>query len=168
MNVVAIIPARGGSKGIPRKNLMPYKGKPLVLHSTEYSLIPTEPVLKHAADFLKKEGYHSDIIIGLQPTSPERPIDMIEECVGLYNSDNLCDSVHSVLYYKDNPGRIAIQNEKYVELILPEMFICRQELPKLFYLSGHLHSARTDFILKNNSMFGKILPLVLVDPCDVD
>ena len=33
MNVVAIIPARGGSKAIPRKNLMDFCGKPLITWS---------------------------------------------------------------------------------------------------------------------------------------
>ncbi|HNX77390.1 MAG TPA: acylneuraminate cytidylyltransferase family protein [Candidatus Rifleibacterium sp.] len=33
MNVIAIIPARGGSKGIPRKNLVSLAGKPLIAHS---------------------------------------------------------------------------------------------------------------------------------------
>jgi YrbI family 3-deoxy-D-manno-octulosonate 8-phosphate phosphatase len=31
--ILAIIPARGGSKGIPRKNLLPLAGKPLLAHS---------------------------------------------------------------------------------------------------------------------------------------
>lgn len=35
MEVLAIIPARGGSKGIPRKNLMPLCGKPLLAWSIE-------------------------------------------------------------------------------------------------------------------------------------
>ena len=30
--VLALIPARGGSKGIPRKNLVPFAGKPLIVH----------------------------------------------------------------------------------------------------------------------------------------
>src|SRR5688500_14209526 len=37
-HVIAIIPARGGSKRIPRKNLLPFAGKPLVVHSIEDAL----------------------------------------------------------------------------------------------------------------------------------
>lgn len=33
--VIALIPARGGSKGVPRKNLRPLRGKPLLLHTVE-------------------------------------------------------------------------------------------------------------------------------------
>jgi CMP-N,N'-diacetyllegionaminic acid synthase len=36
--VFSLIPARGGSKGIPRKNISPLAGKPLLAHSIEYSL----------------------------------------------------------------------------------------------------------------------------------
>ena len=36
--VVAVIPARGGSKRIPRKNLTPIAGKPLVVHSIKHAL----------------------------------------------------------------------------------------------------------------------------------
>ncbi|MGM0405321.1 MAG: cytidylyltransferase domain-containing protein [Thermoplasmatota archaeon] len=37
-NVISIIPARGGSKGIPRKNIKELKGRPLIEHSIEHSL----------------------------------------------------------------------------------------------------------------------------------
>jgi len=37
-NIVAIILARGGSKGIPRKNLMNFCGKPLVYWSVQHAL----------------------------------------------------------------------------------------------------------------------------------
>ena len=33
METLAIIPARGGSKGIPRKNVLPLAGKPLIAHN---------------------------------------------------------------------------------------------------------------------------------------
>ena len=38
MKIVSIILARGGSKGIPRKNLINLKGKPLISHTIETSL----------------------------------------------------------------------------------------------------------------------------------
>jgi CMP-N,N'-diacetyllegionaminic acid synthase len=33
--VIALVPARGGSKGVPRKNLRPLCGKPLFIHTVE-------------------------------------------------------------------------------------------------------------------------------------
>ena len=38
MDVLAIIPARGGSKSIPLKNLVEVGGKPLIAHSIEHAL----------------------------------------------------------------------------------------------------------------------------------
>ena len=37
-NIIGIIPARGGSKGVPRKNIIPLAGKPLIAYSIEDSL----------------------------------------------------------------------------------------------------------------------------------
>lgn len=38
MRILAIVPARGGSKGIPNKNLRLLHGKPLILHTLEAAL----------------------------------------------------------------------------------------------------------------------------------
>lgn len=38
MYIVAIIPARGGSKGLPRKNILPLSGKPLIAHTIAHAL----------------------------------------------------------------------------------------------------------------------------------
>lgn len=38
MKIIGIIPARGGSKGIPKKNIKEYLGKPLIAYSIEQSL----------------------------------------------------------------------------------------------------------------------------------
>jgi CMP-N-acetylneuraminic acid synthetase len=37
-NILAMIPARGGSKGIPGKNIRKFAGKPLLVHSVEAAL----------------------------------------------------------------------------------------------------------------------------------
>jgi CMP-N,N'-diacetyllegionaminic acid synthase len=37
-DVVVLIPARGGSKGIPGKNLFPLRGRPLIVHTIEQAL----------------------------------------------------------------------------------------------------------------------------------
>jgi N-acylneuraminate cytidylyltransferase len=41
MKVVAIIPARGGSRRLPRKNVQPVAGRPLILHSIEHAVTST-------------------------------------------------------------------------------------------------------------------------------
>ncbi len=38
MNIIAIIPARGGSKGLPGKNIREFAGRPLIVHSIEHAL----------------------------------------------------------------------------------------------------------------------------------
>ena len=35
--IIAVIPARGGSKRVPRKNLLPLRGKPLIVHTIEHA-----------------------------------------------------------------------------------------------------------------------------------
>ena len=42
MDVLGLIPARGGSKGVPRKNLVPVGGKPLLAWTVEAALGATE------------------------------------------------------------------------------------------------------------------------------
>ena len=37
VNIVALIPARFGSKGIPKKNILEFRGKPLLAHSIIYA-----------------------------------------------------------------------------------------------------------------------------------
>ena len=34
---ICVIPARGGSKGIPKKNIINFLNKPLIVHSIEYA-----------------------------------------------------------------------------------------------------------------------------------
>ena len=44
-NIIVIIPARGGSKRVPRKNILPLAGMPLIAHSIKHakrSKLPSE------------------------------------------------------------------------------------------------------------------------------
>lgn len=41
MKILGVIPARGGSKGIPRKNLVPLLGKPLLAYTAQAALAAT-------------------------------------------------------------------------------------------------------------------------------
>ncbi len=44
--ILAIITARGGSKGLPRKNIRFLKGKPLIVHTIERALAVGDPLYK--------------------------------------------------------------------------------------------------------------------------
>ena len=68
MYIVAIIPARGGSKAIPKKNIMDFCGKPLIAWSIEQalgcSLIDGVYVSTDDAEIARtSEEYGADIII---------------------------------------------------------------------------------------------------------
>ena len=39
MKRLAIIPARGGSKRLPRKNVLPFRGRPIIAHTIEAALV---------------------------------------------------------------------------------------------------------------------------------
>ena len=136
-NVVAVITARGGSKGLPRKNILPLAGKPVLAYTAEAALqartldrvllstdsqeiaelgreygleVPflrpahlagdtahTPPVVEHCISFLEeREGYQVDLVVTLQPTSPLRRPQHIDQAVGILQSSPELDSVITV------------------------------------------------------------------------
>lgn len=46
MKILVVIPARGGSKGIPRKNIKPFGGKPLIYYTIDIAraIVPDEDI----------------------------------------------------------------------------------------------------------------------------
>lgn len=143
MRTLAIIPARGGSKGIPGKNIMEFGGKPLVAWSIEQAersclitdwLISTDcPNVKSAADNMgfsvfgrppeisgdnsnvneaiahslenarfdvfDREEYLPDLVVMLNPTSPCRQPDDIDNAIRTLIDGNF-DSVFSACEVK--------------------------------------------------------------------
>ena len=146
MTLVAIIPARGGSKGIPNKNLREFKGKPLIqwtieqAHKSEYidrvvvstdnneianisrklgaevPFIRPNYLAKDTSSMIETVIYTLDNLkeindlILLQPTSPLRRVDDINNIVRL-RSDNDRSSAVSVKEISDYPEwMIRIKN----------------------------------------------------------
>lgn len=172
MKVVAFIPARGGSKGIPRKNLAPVAGRPLlawtidgalgsraVTHtvvSTEDGEIataarelgadvlarppelaaddtPMQPVIAHA---LKELGA-PEILVLLQPTSPLRRAEHVDEAVELLLASG-ADSVVSVVEvpHRYRPGSLmALDGDRLVRLA-DDHAATRQEKPLVYARNG--------------------------------
>ena len=73
MKTLAIIPARGGSKGIPRKNIVPLCGKPLIAYTIESAL---------ASEYIDKVTVSTDcdeiakIAVGLGSELIKRPAEL--------------------------------------------------------------------------------------------
>lgn len=139
-NIVAIIPARGGSKGIENKNIYPLLNKPLLAYTIEQSLasslinhtfvttndpkiaaiashykaeiIPrpeeistdkstTVEAILHAIKYLKEEKQLDPVIIVLlQPTSPLRKADDIDNAIKAF-INNSYDSLFSATTLDD-------------------------------------------------------------------
>ena len=75
-NIIAVIPARGGSKGIPRKNMRLMGGKPLIAYAIENALSSelvddvvvssdSEEILAYAAQFEGVTGLPRDTELAL-------------------------------------------------------------------------------------------------------
>ena len=64
MKIVAVIPARGGSKGIPNKNIRLLNGKPMIYYAIDNAL---------------KSKYISDVIV----TSDSKEIQLIAKQMGV-------------------------------------------------------------------------------------
>jgi N-acylneuraminate cytidylyltransferase len=76
--ILAIIPARGGSKGIPRKNIRLVAGKPLITHTIEQSLhskLTDRTIVSTDSETIKSisEQYSAEVI--------ERPKDLAGDTV---------------------------------------------------------------------------------------
>jgi len=193
MRILGIIPARGGSKGVPRKNIKPIGDKPLIAYTIEAAakskltrtvvstddeeiakvarewggdvpfLRPAElatdlanaiPVMQHALKTVEEqEGQQYDAIMMLQPTTPFRRPQDIDEAISILTSTG-SDSVISVVDVDGHhPARM-----KYVEdgrIIDPPFCEAyenqpRQELRKIYIKNGAIYLTRRDTLLKNS------------------
>ncbi|HEX9011970.1 MAG TPA: acylneuraminate cytidylyltransferase, partial [Anaerolineaceae bacterium] len=210
--VLAVIPARGGSKGIPGKNIRDFAGYPLLAYSiaaaqqsalvtrtivstddkrigetaldlgaevpfmrpAEYAQDATLdlPVFVHALRWLfEREGYTPDVVVQLRPTSPVRPVGLVDAAVRLLLDHPEADSVRGVVPAGQNPHkmwRIGADGRMVpllqVEGIAEPYNAPRQQLPPVFWQTGHIDAVRPETILRKGSMSGDVILPLPVDP----
>jgi len=209
MEILAIIPARGGSKGVPRKNIRLLNGKPLIAYtieeakkskyiskvivSTEDDEIakisnkygaeiikrpqelakddtPTIDVVLHILEKLINKNIKPDIVILLQPTSPLRTFQDIDNAINLFIENN-CDSVVSVCEIAHSPyWSFKIENG-YLKPLLGEKYLKkrRQELPKVYIPNGALFIATPEVLQKYKTFYcKKTMPYIMPIERSVD
>jgi len=86
--IVALIPARSGSKGIPHKNIKLYKNKPLLVHSIDVAL--KCEYIKEIYVSTDSEEYQNIAINNGALVTPLRPPDI---------SDDLSPDIDTFLYF---------------------------------------------------------------------
>ncbi|MBB5149734.1 acylneuraminate cytidylyltransferase family protein [Ureibacillus thermosphaericus] len=187
--ILAIIPARGGSKGVPRKNIRDLAGKPLIawtieeakkskyitrliLSSDDDEIIEIakrygcEVPFKRPAELAKDDtpgietvlhtiekcpGY--DYVVLLQPTSPLRTVEDIDECIEFFINKNI-DFCVSVTQSEKSPYwmyKVDKSADMKPLIHLNEMVTRRQDLPASYALNGAIYIAKVDKLLQERS-----------------
>jgi len=182
--ILAIIPARGGSKGVPRKNIKLLAGKPLIVWTIEEAKkskyisklilsseddeiinvakeygceVPFKRPVKLAQDntpgidailhaIEQCPGY--DYIILLQPTSPLRTSEDIDDFISYFINQNVNACV-SVCEPSKSPYwmyQLGTSNNLIPLLKENASISRRQDLPKAYALNGALYIANIEWI----------------------
>lgn len=116
---------------------------------------PTLPVIQHALKILDEKF---DAVMILQPTSPFRSSDDIDNAIEMLAVHPEADSIISVVKVGDNhPARMkCIQDGWLVDPSFAEEVEGqrRQDLPELFLRNGAIYLTRTEVITEQNSLKG--------------
>ena len=194
--VLAIIPARGGSKGIKRKNLVPIAGKPLLVHSIEHArasqcvtrvLVSTEDreiaeVAREAGaevPFMRPDILAGDTVLDLPvfkhvlDTLMERESYVPDLIVHLRPTTPLrkaswIDSAVERLWTTAQADSIRSVLDAIMRHEHPTPYLLRrQDLPLMYYYNCVIDVTRPTTIQNMHSMTGDhILPFVM-EPDDV-
>ncbi|MFZ4123967.1 MAG: cytidylyltransferase domain-containing protein, partial [Candidatus Planktophila sp.] len=204
MKVLALIPARGGSKGLPRKNVLEVGGHPLiawtisaakkskyvsdVIVSTDDEEIKSVslrygakvPFLRpvdlssdtaksidvalHALQFFQNEAY--DLLVFLQPTSPLRTAQDIDEAIEQMVTKGAASCV-SICEVQQSPYLMyTIGADGGLNSILPATgWTRRQDFPAVYALNGAIYVSLCQRLLSARSFFddatvGHIMPFM--------
>jgi N-acylneuraminate cytidylyltransferase len=129
----------------------------------------TQDVLKHAIKFAEDTGYYPDTLILLQPTSPFRTGNHINEAMELFHSD--LDMVVSVKETKSNPYYVLFEENK--EGLLRKSkegdFTRRQDVPKVWEFNGAIYIIKIESLINRPmNQFDKIVKYEMSEETSVD
>jgi CMP-N-acetylneuraminic acid synthetase len=207
--ILAIIPARGGSKGLPRKNIRLLAGKPLIAYTIEVALkskyvdkviVSTEDeeitevskkygaevierpnelakddtlttdVIFHVLEILKVKNYNPDIVVLLQPTSPLRKAEDIDNAIELFLSSD-CESVVSVCEIEHPPYWSFKIEEVYLKPLFDKRYLRmrRQDLERTYIPNGAIYVSIPRTLYKYKGFYcNYIIPYIMPIERSVD
>ncbi len=197
IKIIAIIPARGGSKGLPGKNIKHLLGKPLIawtIQSAKKSKLidtlivntddkeiasvaekygakvpflrpkklardnsSTYDVIFHTLDWFEKKGLNFDVVILLEPTSPLRKDEDIDNAIKLFLKNyNKADSLVSMgEVHLENPFITLKIKGKYARPIFKTNFSQRQKLEKSYFPYGVIYLSKVKALRKYKKFYQK-------------
>ncbi len=202
--VIAIIPARGGSKGVPLKNLREIGFRPLIVHtieaakrakmidrvvvSTDSQLIarvaeqagaeipfirPAElsddktslaAVMNHFVQWCGKNGWDITTLVILEPTSPLRTSNHIDEAVQLFFESN-ADTVISV--QEDRSLGWELDETGFAKPLQNER-LNRQYMKPRFKENGAIFVTRPEVITDETTIGSNVKLYVMSDRESID
>ncbi|MBE0687706.1 MAG: N-acylneuraminate cytidylyltransferase, partial [Anaerolineaceae bacterium] len=118
------------------------------------------------------ENYYPDLVIQLRPTSPIRPVNLVDEAIEIMLSDPALDSVRGVVPSGQNPYKMwridpvsrLMTGLLSIEGIDEPYNSARQALPDTYWQTGHIDVIRTDVILEKRSMSGSKIKPIHINP----
>ncbi|OGT98240.1 MAG: hypothetical protein A2X80_06720 [Geobacteraceae bacterium GWB2_52_12] len=202
--ILTLITARGGSKGVPRKNICPLAGKPLIAWTIEAARQSTlnsriivstddpeiadvskefgaeapflrpaefatdsatsESVIEHTLSWLAQhDDFSPDLILLLQPTSPFRTSDDIDNAYKILQQEN-ADALVSVTTNTRPVQWLRLINEEgfLADLGIGSRIDRRQDAELLYELNGGIYLIHTDVFLKERTLYPeRTIPYVM-------
>ncbi len=207
-NILAVIPARGGSKGVPRKNLRKICGRTLIEYAAECAkqiswinavvlstddeeiashgkslgldlpeMRPAELATDHAKSidvwmhaWLASEKYFNKtfaISVLLEPTSPMRTTEDIENAVSLLIDENL----NAVATVSKTPGHytphkaLQLSKDGTIEPFLADglKYTIRQHIPNYYHRNGICYAVTRESLIDNHNLMERNCAPLIID-----
>ncbi|MBF0483559.1 MAG: acylneuraminate cytidylyltransferase family protein [Candidatus Omnitrophica bacterium] len=185
--ILGIIPARGGSKGIPRKNIKPIAGKPLIAWTIEAAaksklmdrfVVSTEDdeiaavARQYGAEVVKRPlalaGDDASTVDVLKNVAEQIPCDTVVllQVTSPIRKDNLIDECIKEFQQKGFDSLATGFICKYVEY--GKNTLRRQDIKGFFYDDGNVSVAKASFIKQGDRFGNKLGYKVISRPENID